>query len=99
MHKFINCLRDSYGKTNKNNTNNRDSDASCLSITHHNTHSNIIIHNTQTETDTFDSIIQSATHVKTVSLARIPLHNDLYDPDDMIPVRGVNQHSSQPSET
>ena len=53
--------------------------------------SNTTFHNAPTESTTFNSIVQDATHTRAVSLAAIPLSTDVGNPDDIIPVRGVHQ--------
>ena len=54
-----------------------------------------MFHNAPTESATFNSIVQDATHTRAVSLAAIPLDTDIGDPDEVIPIRGVYQYQTQ----
>ena len=76
---------------NRNNFSNRPPDNPHLSITRQSTRSNTTFRNAPTESATFNSIVQDATHTRAVSLAAIPISTDTGDPDDTIPVRGVYQ--------
>ena len=76
---------------NRNNSSNRPPDNPRLSITRQSKGSNTTLHNAPTESATFNSIVQDATHTRAVLLAAIPLFMDMGDPDDIIPVRGVYQ--------
>ena len=76
---------------NRNNSSNRPPDNPCLSIIRQSTRSNTTFCNAPTESSTFNSIVQDATHTRAVLLASIPLSTDMGDPDDIIPVSGVHQ--------
>ena len=76
---------------NRNNSSNRPPDNPHLSIMRQSTRSNTTFHNAPTESTTFNSIVQDATHTRAVLLAAIPLSTDMGDSDDVIPVRGVHQ--------
>ena len=94
MSGIVTRLKDRFvhnNNNNRNNSTNRPADNSCLSITRQSTMSNTTFHNTPTESATFNSIMQDATHTRAVSLSAIPLSTDMGDPDDIIPVRGVYQ--------
>ena len=88
-------LKDKFVCNNRDNSNNRSTDNSCLSITRQSTRSNTTFHNAPTESATFNSIVQDATHTRVVSLAAILLNTDIGDPDEVIPIRGVYQHQTQ----
>ena len=50
-----------------------------------------MIYNALTESATFSSIVQDATHMRAVSLAAIPITAEIGDPNDIIPVRSAYQ--------
>ena len=88
-------LKDRFVQSNRDNSNNRSTDNSHLSITRRSTRSNTTFCNAPMESATFNSIVQDATHTRAVSLAAIPLDADIGDPDEVIPIRGVYQHQTQ----
>ena len=83
-------LRDGLTRNNNNNS-NRPPDNQCLSIMRCSTRSNTTIRNAPTESMTFNSIVQDATHMRAVSLAAIPITAEIRDLDNIIPVRGAYQ--------
>ena len=88
-------LKDKFIRNNRDNTNNRHADNSHLSITWCSMLSNTVLGNAPTESATFNSIVQNATHTRAVSLSAIPLDTAVGDPDDIIPIRGIYQQHTQ----